>query len=133
MQRIINDSSTYRQEALDLATRYALLKTLLGWILMSLTDVIPYAQNAVVLSKETGDLSLQLSAYSKLAWAYFYDKKYPLALTTAHQAASLLQHYQQHTHAEPLHPNMRGGTYSTLALMQASNRQSPDLALGNAL
>jgi hypothetical protein len=85
----------YRAEALDLAARYALVKTLLGWICVGPTATIQYAKEAVALSNETGDISLQLSALSKLAWAYFYTKNYKPALTIANQAETLLQSYYQ--------------------------------------
>ncbi len=133
LQTISKDSSHYRKEALDLATRYALLKTLLGWICIGPTETIQYARDAVALSKETEDISLQLSAYSKLAWAYFYAKKYTLALTTAQEAEMLLQQYTQLPNSQPLHLCVQGGTYSTLALMQTKNGLSPNIALGKAL
>lgn len=132
LQTISKNSSYHQKEALDLATRYALLKTLLGWICVGPAETIPYAKNAVALSKETDNISLQLSAYSKLAWGYFYEKKYPLALTTAREAETLLQRYLQLPKAQPLHPSVQGGTYSTLALMLAKNGQSPYIALGKA-
>ncbi len=129
LQEIVKDSANYRQEALDLATRYALLQTLLGWICVGPAETIQYAKNAVALSKETGDISLQLSAYSKLAWGYFYSKKYSSACKVAQEAETLLLHYSQNTNTPPLHAVVKAGTYSTLALMQATNRQSPDTAI----
>jgi transcriptional regulator with XRE-family HTH domain len=130
LQAISKDSSKHRKEAIDLATHYALVKTLLGWICVGPTETIQYAKDAVALSKETENISLQLSAHSKLAWAYFYTRKYTLALNTAQQAKMLLQGYTQRSNVEPLHSCVYGGTYSTLALMQAKNGQSPDVALG---
>jgi transcriptional regulator with XRE-family HTH domain len=132
LQAISKDSSPQRKEAIDLATRYAILKTLLGWICVGPTETLPFAKTAVALSKETGDISLQLSAYSKLAWAYFYEKKYMSALTTAQKAEMLLQGYYQLPNMQPLHPCVPGGTYSTLALMLAKNGRAPDVALGKA-
>jgi len=126
----MRDSSHYRKEATDLAARYALLKTLLGWICVNPTETLQYAKNALALCKETGDISLQLSAYSKLAWGYFYDKQYPLALKTAQEAEGLLLQYYRLPNAQPLHPVIQGGTYSNLALMLARNGRSPDVALG---
>lgn len=130
LQGIIRDSSHYRKEATDLAARYSLLKTLLGWICANPTETLQYAKDAVALCKETGDISLQLSAYSKLAWGYFYNKQYIPALRTAQQAEGLLVQYYGLPNVQPLHPVVQGGTYSTLALMLARNGQSPDAALG---
>lgn len=132
LKAISRDSALYREAALDLATRYALIKTLLGWICVGTAQTIQYAKEAVTLSKETADISLQLSAYSKLAWAYAYAKKDRLALSTAQEAEMLLQNYSRLPQAQSLHPCVWGGTYSTLALMQAKNGQSPDIALGKA-
>jgi hypothetical protein len=67
-----------------------------------------------------------------LAWAYFYEKKYPLALKTAQEAEMLMQQYAFHSDAPALHPCIQAGTYSTLALMQARNRLSPESALGKS-
>jgi transcriptional regulator with XRE-family HTH domain len=133
LQEIMKNSPTHRAEALNLATRYALVKTLLGWICVGPTEMVQYAKEAVVLSRETGDISLQLSAYSKLTWSYFYLKKDGFALDTAQEAEALLMHYALSPNAQPLHSCVQGCTYSALALMQAKNGQSPDIALGKAL
>jgi transcriptional regulator with XRE-family HTH domain len=130
LETIARNSSQYRQEALDLATRYALLQTLLGWSCVGPTETLQYARHAVILSKETGDISLQLSAYVKLAWGYFYLKQDPLALTTMQEAEGLLGQYFRNPNAQPLHPVAQSTIYSSLALMQARNGRSPDLALG---
>ncbi|HEU5376677.1 MAG TPA: helix-turn-helix transcriptional regulator [Ktedonobacteraceae bacterium] len=132
LKTISQDSALYREEALDLAARYALIKTLLGWICVGTAETIQYAKEAVILSKETGDISLQLSAYSKLAWAYSYARKDKLALSAAQEAEMLFQNYACLPNTQPLHPCVWGGIYSTLALMQAKNGQSPDTALGKA-
>jgi len=132
LETIAHNSSRQRQEALDLATRCALLKTFLGWDCAGPTEVIQYAKQAVAFSKQTDDISLQLSAYSKLAWAYFYNKQYMLALTTAQEAEASLLGYTHLASTQPLPPSIQGGTYSTLALMQARNGRSPDMAIGKA-
>src|SRR5579859_342690 len=82
LTRIAQESSKLHVQALDLAARCAILKTILGW---HCTDeattvsalplvIVKYAQNAMQLGKEvfkvSGDPSLWLSASSKLAWAY---------------------------------------------------------------
>lgn len=133
LETVAKNSSQYRKEALDLAARYALIKTVLGWHCASLAETVQFAKEAVAFSKETSDPSLQLSAYSKLAWAYFYEKKYTLALATAQEAEKLLQQYQRLPNAEPLPSCIQGGTYSTLALMQAKNGKSPEIASGKAI
>ncbi len=129
LKSIVNNSSQYRKEAADLTARYGLLKTILGWHCKGLADAIQYAKDAVVYSQETEDTSLQLSAFSKLSWAYFYDKKYILALKTAQKAQFLLEQEQTRSSIPPC---IRGGTYSNLALMQAKNGISSHSALGQA-
>lgn len=133
LQTISKTSPHNQNEALDLATQYALLKTMLGWHCAGSAATIWYAQDAVALSNETGDLTLQLSAYSKLAWAYFYEKKYSQALVPALKADALLQQYERSANGKPLLPCIQGGISSTLALMQVKNGQSCDSALGKAL
>jgi hypothetical protein len=123
LKSIVNNSSQYRKEAADLTARYGLLKTVLGWHCKGLADAIQYAKDAVVYSKETEDTSLQLSAYSKLSWAFLYDKKYILALKTAQEARFLLEQEQNRLSIPPC---IRGGTYSTIALMQAKNGITPE-------
>jgi hypothetical protein len=56
-----------------------------------LSETIQYAKDAVELIQASGGVSFVLSAYSKLAWAYFYDKKYKSALLTAQEAQFLLE------------------------------------------
>jgi hypothetical protein len=93
LEMIANDSSQYQREALDMATRCALVKALLGSHRAGPAAKTQYAKQAVALSQETNDITLKLSAYRKLAWAYLYDKKYMLALTTAQEAENALQKY----------------------------------------
>jgi hypothetical protein len=133
LEMIAQNASQYRQEALNLAASYALLKVILGWHCSGPVATLEYAKHAVALSKETGDITLRLSAYSKLTWAYYYsNRNYALAFKTAQEAEQLLLQYQQMPDAAPLHPCIEGGTYSTLAVMQARNGKSPDVALGKA-
>jgi hypothetical protein len=122
---ILENSLFHRQEAAEVATQYALLKTILGWHCTGLSETVQYAKEAVELSQVSGNVSLVLSAYSKLAWAYFYDKKYKSALLTAQEAQFLLEETKT-----PLPGCIQGGTYSTLALMQVKNHVDTSAALG---
>jgi transcriptional regulator with XRE-family HTH domain/tetratricopeptide (TPR) repeat protein len=130
---IAQHSSKYRQQALDLATSYTLSKAYVARHNMNLTAAIEYGKEAVALSQESGNVWLQVSAYLALADSYFYDKKYAFALASAQAGEACLLRYQQLSHMELLPPGMEGRTYATLALMQARNGQSADLALGRAL
>jgi hypothetical protein len=97
-----------------------------------MAETISYAREAVFLSKATGDISLQLSAYVKLAWSYFHEKKYTLARTTMREGEAVLKHYQQTPDVEPLPSSIIGSFHSALALIQTKTGESPDSALGIA-
>lgn len=122
---IAHDSSQLRKKALNIASRCTILKTNLGWHNAGYRKTIQYAKEAVAYSdayyKESRDISLLLSARSKLAWSqyYYYGNKNTLALDTALGSVSLLEQ-------QPIkvHPCVRGQTYSTLALMQANHGQN---------
>ncbi|TMC23834.1 MAG: hypothetical protein E6J34_01500 [Chloroflexi bacterium] len=98
-----------------------------------MTETLAYAKDAVALSKETGDILLQLSAYIKLAWGYFYDQKYSLAWATTQEGESILLRYQQMPNMPALPSSVIGSFYSAYAITQTKNGQSPDRALGIAL
>lgn len=132
MKHIAQHSSHHRLQALDLLARCGLLRTILGWHVIGDTATIALAKESLALAKEnyeaSGDPALLLSAYSKLAWAYSYKNEDDDALQIAIMGEQFL--IQQDPAKVPA--NVRGGTYSTLALMQARTEQSPDEALGKA-
>ena len=111
---IVQYSDHYRKKASDLSARCAILKTILSWHCSDHTVARYCAQQALDYSKEAGDINLQLSAYSKLAWAYLYEgvKKHPLALCTALEAKSVLESAEK-KHI-PMLPAIHDGIYSTL-------------------
>lgn len=133
LKTIANDSAGYRRETLDLATQYTLLKALLGWNCTEMTEATVFAKDAVALSKATGDISLQLSAYRTLARRYFDDRKYVLAQVTIQEGEGTLKEYQKISNMPPVPSNIAGWFYSTYALVQTKNGESPDYALGVAI
>ncbi|HEY1353140.1 MAG TPA: helix-turn-helix transcriptional regulator [Ktedonobacteraceae bacterium] len=133
LRQISQTSLRYREEALRLATRYALLKTFFGWECAGANTTLAYAREAVALSREADDLSLQLSAYSKLAWTCAFAKKDWQALTTAQEARDVLERAGQRSAGEPVPASIRGGTYSTLAMAQARNGLPSDEAIARAM
>ena len=126
-------ASQHRQQALDLATRYTLIQSFIARHFTSLPEAIRLGINAVALSKETGDIPLQLYAYRGLSISYFYARKYPLALATAQQAEALLRQATQVPGAQPFHAQILGATYGALATAQAKNGIPSDDALGKAM
>jgi transcriptional regulator with XRE-family HTH domain len=133
LEDIYLTSAQHRQEALRLATQFALIKVLLGPHCAGTLATVPYAQEALALSQETGDLALQLSAYNKLAWTYWHEKDGRQALAIAQEAQAALERSLQQSDGEPLPDSIRGGIYSTLAMMLASRGQPFDIALGKAM
>lgn len=133
LQRISRVSTQHRKEALRLATQYAILKTFFGWHCAGATATVQYAQEAVALSRETGVLSLQLSAYHKLAWAYLFARMYPQALATAQEAQTLLERFDRQPRGEPIPTGIRGGTASALAMTQARNGLPFEQALARSM
>ncbi len=125
LQHIVRDASQYRKRAAGLAARCSLLKTILSWHTQGLFEAIDCAKEAIGYSKVANDAPLLLSAYSKLSWAYFYSKKYRSALVAAQEARFFLEETKV-----PLPGGIVGGTYSTLALMEAKNGLNTDRSLG---
>jgi transcriptional regulator with XRE-family HTH domain len=133
LEDIVKYSSQYREKASDLAARCAILKTILSWHCSGNAAATHYAQEALDYSKQSGDISLQLSASSKLAWAYLNEQteqKRPLALHIALEAKNLLEAARK-KHI-PIPGVIQSGTYRTLAMMQSMNKQKCDIALGKA-
>lgn len=125
---ISHTSPHYRTRALELAAHCAILKTMLGWGCAGNAATIHFAEDAVSLSHEFGDVRLLLSAYSKRAWAYLEVDQRGLALETARIARDLLKEQK-----ERLPICIWGGTWSNLAVMQARNGLDPDTARKKAL
>jgi transcriptional regulator with XRE-family HTH domain len=128
LQVISNTSPHYRIRALELAAHCAILKTMLGWGCAGNAATIHFAEDAVSLSREFGDVRLLLSAYSKRAWAYLEVDQRGLALDTARIARDLLKEQK-----ERLPICIQGGTWSNLAVMEARNGLDPDTARKKAL
>jgi transcriptional regulator with XRE-family HTH domain len=133
LERIGQTSPQHREEALQLAAQYALLKTIFGWHCAGTAATIQYAQNALTLSTETGALALQLSASSKLAWVHFYGGNAQQALVAAQEGQAMLERSERQAKGDLLPASIRGGTYSTLAMMQARNGQPSAQALAQAM
>ncbi|MBV9689911.1 MAG: helix-turn-helix transcriptional regulator [Ktedonobacteraceae bacterium] len=129
LKAIVKDSSQYRKAAATLAGQCALLQTMLGWHLQGLKEAEQYAQEAVIYSREAQDIPLLVSALDYAAWMHSYAKRDQQALHTIEQALPLLK---PKSHIAPLPSHLRGGVYSTLAVMQAKNGQDAGDSLGLA-
>lgn len=129
LNNIAHHSSAHRNYALNLATQTTIFRSVLASHCMGNLQAIEFAKQAISLAKQIEDIPLRLSAYSKLAWYYFYDGKRTDALKTAQEAESFLIAHKQ----EDISPCIWGGTHSTLALMQARNRLPYEDALAKAI
>jgi hypothetical protein len=130
----VGRARTQRQgETLRLMTRSALLKTIFAWHCVGTKVAVQCAQEAVALSKEADDLSLQLSAYRNLTWAYAFVRNDRQALATAQEAQAVLERGEQRSGADRLPAGIRGGIYSALAMAQARNMLSSEQALAMAM
>jgi hypothetical protein len=132
LETIAHDSVQYRKKALDLAARYGLLQTLLGWECAGRTTTISYARNAMGLSKATGDILLQLSACTKLNWTYVRGRNYTEAWETMQEGEYILKKYQRKKDGIPLPSGIIGNFYSSYCQAQIKNGIAPDYALGIA-
>jgi hypothetical protein len=122
-----------RQEALRLATQYALLKTLLSRDCTGTAAITRYAREAIALSKETGDIPLHLSTFTKLTWTYLYEEDHRQALIAAQDAQAALERFEQQPGGEPLPPDVRDSVQCALALAQDRNRRLSRRALAAAM
>jgi transcriptional regulator with XRE-family HTH domain len=132
LESIAHDSSYYRKEALDLAAQYAILQTLLGWQCANPWEAVGYAQNALVLSRETGDILFQLSAYPKLSWTYLTARQPTKAWETMQEGEHALKAYQRKKRGLSLPDGIISNFYSSYSLAQVSNGIDPNAALGVA-
>lgn len=130
----VGRARTQRQgETRRLLACSALLKTIFAWHCVGTKAAVQYAREAVTLSKEAEDLSLQLSAYRNLAWAYAFVKNDRQALATAQEAQMVLERGEQCFGKDILPAGVRGAIYSTLAVAQARNMLPADRALAMAM
>jgi transcriptional regulator with XRE-family HTH domain len=133
IEMIAKNAARLQPRAMELLAHCAVLKTILGWHCIGDAATLTIAKQALSLSRQayekSGDPNLSLSAYSKLAWAYSYLDEDEKALQTAQEAEGFLLGQD----AAQIAACIRGGTYSTLGLMQARTEQNPDEALGKAI
>jgi transcriptional regulator with XRE-family HTH domain len=129
LETIAHDSSRLRKQALDLATRYALLKTLLGWNCAHPWEAVGYAEHAMSLSKESGNILLQLSAHTKANWTYIRTKQYTRAWGIIQKGELMLEGYQRKKNGPALPSGIIGNFCSSYCQAQVKNGILPDREL----
>lgn len=132
LETIAHDSSGFRNQALDLATKYALMKTLLGWNCIGARETIGHAQHALFLSKESGNILLQISARTKLSFTYLMGENCAMALKTMQEGEHMLKSYQRGGKGEALPIGIVGNFYSSYSLAEADNGIDANRAIGVA-
>jgi tetratricopeptide (TPR) repeat protein len=133
LESIAHDSSQCRDRALNLAAQYALVQTMLGWKCIGARESTSHAQHALYLSRENGNILLQVSAHCKLSWTCTQGGDYIEAHNTMREGESLLKRYQRTKKQVPLPDGIVGNFYSSYALAQVHTGIEPDAALGIAL
>jgi transcriptional regulator with XRE-family HTH domain len=124
LEPIIKDSSRLRKAAATLAAQAARVQAILARHLQGARAALRYGQQAVLYSKESGDVPEHLMALIVLAWEYSYIPQYTQqALHTMEQALSILKEQRAKV---PLY--IQGQVYGALAVMQAKNGLSGDVA-----
>jgi transcriptional regulator with XRE-family HTH domain len=132
LETIAKDSAQYRKEALNLAAQYAIVKTMLGWHFLKRVESISHAQDALGLSKEAGNIVLQMGARCKLSYTYITAKNYGMALSTMQEGEFEVKEYQRKNRDQPLPSGIIGNFYSGYSIAQVHNGIDPDITLGIA-
>jgi DNA-binding XRE family transcriptional regulator len=102
LEVIGNSSSRYRTQALELAAHCALLKTSLSWGRAGKSTALLCAQDAMRISRQSGNIYWLLNAYSDLAWGYVENDQRELALQTAREARVLFENHEKHRERLPI-------------------------------
>jgi hypothetical protein len=132
LETIAHASSKLRKEALDLATQYALLQTVLGWECIGAKETRGHAEHALFLSKQSGNILLRLSAHTKMNWTSIQGGNYGEAHETMQEGEYVLRKYQRRKKGPSLPIGVIGNFYSSYSLAQVNNGFDADTALGIA-
>ena len=122
LKEIVDQSSKYREEAARLVGQALLIKAKLGMHREGAKRAISYGKQAMIYSRESGNISLQLAGLSFIASVYACDRQEKRALETILQAQTLLQKQK----GVPIHPITRASIYAGVAEYQAQNGQNEE-------
>jgi tetratricopeptide (TPR) repeat protein len=124
LKTIVEQSSRHRKEAARLVAQALLIKATLNVHREGPKRAISYGRQAVVYSKESGDIPLRVAILKRLAWMYACDKQEKQALEAILQAQFLLE--KQQKKESPIHPIIQSSIYGGIAKYQARNRQNEE-------
>ena len=115
LKEIVEQSSPYRAEAARLVAHALRIKAVLSVHREGSKRAVNYGKQAVIYSKESGNIPLQLETLTCLAWLYACDKQEKQALETVVKAKSLLQ--KQQKKGIPVHPVMQSNVFGGVVSM----------------
>jgi transcriptional regulator with XRE-family HTH domain len=118
LQKIVKESSIYRQQAAQLAAQCFGLKASLAVHREGPLHAASYAQQALIYAETSEDLTLQLVLSARSVWIYTSGKQAGQALNTALQMQDLLERA-----TVPIPPLVQSKAYAEIARGQAFNHQ----------
>jgi transcriptional regulator with XRE-family HTH domain/tetratricopeptide (TPR) repeat protein len=121
LQKIVKESSTYRQQAAHLAAQCWLLKATLAVHSESPQKAAADIQQALTYAETSEDLPLQLAILHRQVWIAICGGQPGSALNAALQMQSLLVHPTM-----PLSPLILSSAYGGIAKGHASNRRQQE-------
>ncbi len=124
LREIVDQASQHRQEAAGLVAQALLIKATLSIHREGPKRATSYGKQAVIYSRESGNIPLQLAILKRLAWIYACDKQERRALETALQAQSLL--HKQQKKGIPIPSITQSSIFGGVAKYQARNGQGED-------
>lgn len=124
LKEIVDEATKHRKEAAQLVAQALSLKAMLSLHREGPKRAISSAKQAVIYSRESNNVPLQLAILRRLAWMYTCDKQEEKALETILQAQTLLQ--QQLQRGIPIPSITQSAIYSRAAQDQARNGRNKD-------
>jgi transcriptional regulator with XRE-family HTH domain len=118
LQKIVKESSIYREQAAQLAAQCFGLKASLAVHREGPLHAASYAQQALIYAETGEDLTLQLILAARSVWIYTTGKQAGQALSTALQMQNLLEHA-----SVPIPPLIQSKVYAEIARGQAFNHR----------
>ncbi len=124
LKDIVDQSSQHRQEAAELVAQALLIKATLSVHRDGPKRATSYGKQAMIYSKESGNIPLRLASLGGLAWMYSCDKQERQALETVLQAQALLQ--KQQKKGLPIPTSIQSSIFGEAAKYQACNGLDED-------
>jgi transcriptional regulator with XRE-family HTH domain len=121
LQKIVKESSIYRQQAAQLAAQCFGLKASLTVHSEGPLHAAGYAQQALTYAEASEDLTLQLVLSARSVWIYTSGKQARQALNLALQMQNMIEHA-----TAPILPLIQSKAYAEIARGQAFNHRQKE-------